>query len=190
MTLAVPRSATQAEHALSHDHTYKGTSASSPYGSGSRTRKKSSRRPHTSAGPRDSSNEFRRELAPYEWKSPDEGHPPFDATEVIARGLSRGVIVDGGSGSGTSTRTPRSFGRKRISVVAPALSSGSSSHGSSVYSRGNTSDDTRQVEIVVDPMQVQAWEEELARIEVQSRRSSKDMLGIFKRKRVHVDTDG
>jgi hypothetical protein len=33
-------------------------------------------------------------------------------------------------------------------------------------------------------------ENELAKIEVQSRRSSMDILGIFKRKRVFVDRDG
>jgi hypothetical protein len=37
---------------------------------------------------------------------------------------------------------------------------------------------------------MQAIENELARIDVQSRRSSIDILGIFKRKRVFGDRDG
>lgn len=127
------------------------------------------RRPHTSAGPRDKSNEFQRELAPYERKRPDEEHP-FNDDEVMARGIPNGVVDGGGGGSGTPSTTPNSLGRKRMSV-SPVLTSNTSTPA------------TRAVEIVMDPNQVRAWEEELLRIEVQSRRSSRDMLGVFKRKR-------
>jgi len=42
----------------------------------------------------------------------------------------------------------------------------------------------------LDKKQVRAWEAELARIESASRRSSIDMFGIFKRKRVALTRDG
>ena len=153
-------------HESTSVHPVKKPAASSPYGP---KKKKSMRRPHTSAGPRDKSNEFQRELVPYERKRPDKEHP-FNDDEVAARGIPNGV-VDGGTPLATN-----SLGGKRMSM-APVLKPNTSTSAS-----GNNYD-TRTVEIVMDPHKVRAWEEELLRIEVQSRRSSRDMLGVFKRKR-------
>ena len=149
------------EHSSTSAHPVKKSAASSPYGP---KNKKSMRRPHTSAGPRDKSSEFQRELIPYERKRPNEEHP-FNDEEV--RRIPNGAVEQAKTNS---------LGGKRMSV-APVLTP-----NASTPANGNNHD-TRAVEIVMDPNMVRAWEEELLRIEVQSRRSSRDMLGVFKRKR-------
>ena len=151
------------EHSSTSAHPVKKSAASSPYGP---KNKKSMRRPHTSAGPRDKSSEFQRELIPYERKRPNEEHP-FNDEEV--RRIPNGVVER------AKIATTNSLEGKRMSV-APVLTPNASTPANGNY-------DARAVEIVMDPHKVRAWEEELLRIEVQSRRSSRDMLGVFKRKR-------
>lgn len=118
--------------------------------------------------------------SPYERERqrPDEEHP-FNPTEVSHTPQPLCVAVN----LNTSDRLPpTAYTRKR--AVAPSLSSAnsSSSQGQSIIS-----DESERS--TLDLKQVRAWEQELARIEMASRRSSIDMFGIFKRKRVALMRD-
>jgi hypothetical protein len=138
---------------------------------------------------------------PFERLQPDQGQPlrpevvvvagpvevvPSPAEEVVADGIHLAVDMDqsGDGGSVTPTTPPSSFGWKKI--VAPALSVTTSFQNSSLRSRDNVSDDGRMFEPHIDQSQIRAWEEEVARIEGQGRRTSKDIFSIFKRKRVYA----
>ena len=124
---------------------------SSPLPAG-RPRMKSSRRPHTSAGPRDTSNlPFRSEFELHE-RSTDLDDRIFPPTNLLPKKprSARPVLRD----SYTPTKT--------YTVV---------------HHDGNN-------HIIFQPISldhVRDWEEELARIELRSRRSSADMLGFRKR---------
>ena len=147
---------------------------------------KKARRPHTSAGPSDSkASEFRLVSSPYERERqrPDEEHP-FNPTEVTRKGMPLRVAVNlepSTSDSGSLSSPPSAFTRKR--TAAPTMSSASST------SQSQTSGDESE-RSTLDKKQVHAWEAELARIESASWRSSIDMFGIFKRKRVALTRDG
>lgn len=155
---------------------------SKPYGT--KPKKKSHRRPHTSAGPSDKSNEFRIQPNTFERLKPG---PTGSSGEVVPDERPLGVVVDGSGVEETPAATPSYFGWKRI--VAPALSVTTSFNGAILRGQDNVSDDERLPEPRVDQSHVRAWEEELVKIEVQSRRSSKDLLSIFKRKKVRVVRD-
>lgn len=152
--------------------------------------KKSHRRPHTSAGPSNSSNEFRRmDAAPYERKRPDqEQHTDEEkvsnSSEITVRGPLR-VAIETRTVDRMGSISPTTSTRKRT-IIAPAMSGSTSSNSGSTKVGSESSDDGSLPESSLDPNQVRAWEEELARIESRSRRSSKDMFSIFKRKRVHT----
>jgi hypothetical protein len=144
--------------------------------------KKAPRRPHTSAGPRDNMNEFRRDANLYERKRPDHRYTSgvIDSSEVV---------VDGGGGVSAFTTVFSSFVRKR--TVTPRLLPSGSSSSSSLHDREDANVDLHLPEAASDsrPRAMQA-EAELSRVEVQNRRSSKDILGYFKRKRILADRDG
>jgi hypothetical protein len=127
------------------------------------------------------SNDFRMQSNPFERPKLNE-ELVCNPGAVVADERRLGVAVDGGGDGATPAATPRAFGWKRI--VAPALSVTTSFHGVALRGQDNVSDDERLPEPRIDQSDVRAWEEELAKIEVQSRRSSKDLLSIFKRKRV------
>jgi hypothetical protein len=177
-----PQSASQVEDSR---HPIRSSLVSTPYGT--KRKKKSHRRPHTSAGPSDSSNDFRIQPGPFERLKPDEERS-CSPDKVVADDVPVVVAGDNSGNGETSTTPPSSFGWKRI--MAPALSVTTSFPGS-LRIRDNVNDsDGKLFEPQIDRSQIRAWEEELARIEIQSRRSSKDIFSIFKRKRVHVARDG
>ncbi|KAK0210606.1 hypothetical protein DFS33DRAFT_1294294 [Desarmillaria ectypa] len=121
------------------------------------------RRPHTSAGPRDM-------LAKFSVSRPPE-REPVPSLEVFKRiKYHRPGTMDSGSRNGGQyLYTPRMS-------VAPSGSS-TSSGTSSMTSITSSSSSCRSVE------EVREWEQELARIELQSRRSS-DLVGFaYKRNR-------
>ncbi|KAF8447917.1 hypothetical protein L210DRAFT_3527503 [Boletus edulis BED1] len=154
-------------------HSHKISTASSPYPGRNSSMSKVSRRPHTSAGPRD-------------WPSRLDT-PTYEGSQNYANRLA----VPPRPETAHPTRFPKSptsrgFFRQR-SVEAPRPGSGSSgghlsaessqhhSHGSLLFERVNLVD-------------VQAWEQELARIESASQRNSADMLGIVsQRKKASVE---
>ena len=163
---------------------------STPYGP--KPKKKSHRRPHTSAGPSDKSNEFRIQPSTFERLKPEEGDvrsPDARNPDVAVADNIRLVAADDSGNSGTSPTPPSSFGWKKI--VAPALSVTTSFHGVTLRNRDIVSDDGRLFEPApIDQSQIRAWEEEVARIESQSRRTGKDIFSMFKRKRMHVAREG
>ncbi|KAI0670567.1 hypothetical protein C8Q78DRAFT_975530 [Trametes maxima] len=136
------------------------TSSHAP--SSSKPRKKTSRRPHTSAGPSDKSN------FPYAKAPPPEvglrSNPDHDATatrsSASSSSTSQGQSLMGKrlreSGLGESMLYAEERERKeRVKSAVPGSRLG------------------------LEHDQVRAWEEELARIELQSRRSSAGMLGSW-----------
>ncbi|KAG7452653.1 uncharacterized protein BT62DRAFT_989758 [Guyanagaster necrorhizus] len=120
------------------------------------------RRPHTSAGPRDM-------LAKFSVSRPPE-REPVPSLEVFKRiKYYRPGTVDSGRSGGQYLYAPRMS-------VAPSGSS-TSSGTSSMTSITSSSSSCRSLE------EVREWEQELMRIEVQSRRSS-DLIGFaYKRNR-------
>lgn len=116
-----------------------------------RSRVKSSRRPHTSAGPRDTSNL----LFLQEFELQDRTTDPSDRVFRSAGQLSKI--------SSTRLLLQDSHASVKTRTVVP--------HD------GNS-------QVIFQPISldhVRDWEEELARIEMRSRRSSADMLGLRKR---------
>jgi hypothetical protein len=116
---------------------------------------------------------------PFERLKPDEG-PVRHPDKVVAGDVNMGAVDRSGN---DGTTPPSSFGWKRI--VGPALSVTTSFQIGSPRGRDSASDDRRLFEPRADQSQVRAWEDDL-----QSRRSSKDIFSIFKRKRVNVARDG
>lgn len=118
----------------------------------------------------------------YERKRPDHLYP----SDVIG---SSDVAVDGGGGVSAFTTVFSSFVRKR--TATPRLCPSGSSSSSSLHGREDANVGLHLPEAISDsrPRAMQT-EAELSRIEVQNRRSSKDILGYFKRKRVLADRDG
>jgi len=117
-----------------------------------RPRMKPSRRPHTSAGPRDTSNLPFHSGFEFEERSINLGDRIFPATTPLPKKTSptRPVLWD--PPTSAKTRTV-------------------------IHHDGNN-------QVIFQPISlahVRDWEEELARIELRSRRSSADMLGFRKR---------
>jgi len=125
-------------------------------------------------------NEFRRDANLYERKRPDHRY----TSDVID---SSEVVVDGGGGVSAFTTVFSSFVRKR--TVTPRLLRSGSSSSSSLHGREDANVDLHLSETASDS-RPRAMQAELSRVEVQSRRSSKDILGYFKRKRILADRDG
>ncbi|KAH0830609.1 hypothetical protein J3R83DRAFT_2064 [Lanmaoa asiatica] len=156
-------------------HCHRISTASSPYPGGNSSTPNVSRRPHTSAGPRDWPSALdRREFFQNQSdrfavsQRPETTHPTrFPKYSPSSRGFFRQRSIEPprlGSSSSVS-----SGGHLTVD------SSQHHSHGSLLFERTNLGD-------------VRAWEQELARIESASRRNSIDMLGFLsRRKKVGVE---
>ncbi|OAX36607.1 hypothetical protein K503DRAFT_772352 [Rhizopogon vinicolor AM-OR11-026] len=140
-TSITPEGNHELEESLGHVHNF--SSASSPHPGSKSYKIKSTRRPHTSAGPRDKPH-------PYESRGYELLHSHNSRTAVPMR-------------PGTTTT-----GR----VTRGAFSTRGSSEGA----------DSLLLE-KVGQMEMRAWEEELARIELVSRRSTADMMGVVSQRR-------
>lgn len=158
-------------------HIHKISTASSPYPGGSNGMSRVSRRPHTSAGPRDWPGSLdTRTYENLENQTSRLAVPPRPETCHATR-------------SPKSLQSARSFFRTRL-VEPPRLGS-----SSSVSSGGHLTAESSQHHSPgsllferVNLVDVQAWEQELARIESASRRNSADMLGFLSlRKKAGVE---
>lgn len=149
---------------------FKTSSVSAPYPSSSSSSKlkATARRPHTSAGPRDNSCHLSGARAEGVFaRSRDDRGQELETEEPADSSRKRRATRPESSQSETKTR---SF------IFSPRMSftpSGSSHNTSSAASTSDVS--SSSLGSLSDEMK--AWEEELARIEIQSRRSS-DMLGF------------
>jgi hypothetical protein len=121
--------------------------------------------------------------SPFERLKPENGA----TSSPVVDDVPMGVVTDSSGADEIPTTPPSSFGWKRI---VPALSVTTGFQIGSPRSRDNVNDDRRLFDPRVDQPQGRVWDDELARIELQNRRSSKDIFSIFKRKRVHVARDG
>jgi hypothetical protein len=137
-----------------HGHTNR---MSTPYGM--KPKKKSNRRPHTSAGPSDMSNEFRMQPNPFERLKPEN----TAVSNSVVDNAPMGVVPDCSGDGGIPTTPPSSFGWKKI--VAPALSVTTGFQMGSPRSRDNVNDDRRLFDSRVDQPQTRGWDDELTRIE-------------------------
>ncbi|KAG9318527.1 hypothetical protein JVU11DRAFT_618 [Chiua virens] len=150
-------------------HNYKISTASSPYPGANNSMPKMSRRPHTSAGPRDLPS--RPEARTYENFKNQSNRPVVPPRPETAHPM----------------RSPRpppssrsSFFRQRI-VEPSRLGSSSSMNSSGHFSIESSSQHHSHGSLLferVNLVDVQAWEQELARIESTSRRNSASMLGF------------
>ncbi|KAG1756451.1 uncharacterized protein EDB91DRAFT_1092736 [Suillus paluster] len=160
------------EPEISLEHIHKISSASSPQ-SGSKYNVKSTRRPHTSAGPRDT---------PHGYDS--RGYNPLqNHSNRLAVPLRPETAYH--SGPTTDGRVTRgAFNQKW--VEAPRLG-GSSTNVSSedVHSSMPGSPPRAEGSLLFEVGQVEmrAWEEELARIELVSRKSTADMMDFVSQRR-------
>lgn len=158
-------------------HIHKISTASSPYPGGNSSMSKVSRRPHTSAGPRD-------------WGSLDT-----QTYETFQNQTSRFALVPPRPETAHPTRFPKSshnsrgFFRQRS--VEPLRSGSSSTISSGGHLTAESSQHHSRGSLLferVNLVDVQAWEEELARIESASRRNSADILGLLsQRKKASVE---
>ncbi|KAG1754429.1 hypothetical protein EDB19DRAFT_1666409 [Suillus lakei] len=158
------------EPEISLVHTHKFSSVSSPQ-SGSKYKLKSMRRPHTSAGPRDT---------PHGYDSRDPLHNHSNRHPVPLR------PETAYSGPATNGRgTHGAFNQKW--VEAPRLGHSSSS-ASSEGAHSATPESAARAEgsllfEKVGQVEMRAWEEELARIELVSRRSTAHMMDFVSQRR-------
>ncbi|EGN95480.1 hypothetical protein SERLA73DRAFT_186514 [Serpula lacrymans var. lacrymans S7.3] len=162
----------------SEGHGYKLSSASSPYPN-SKPKGRNMRRPHTSAGPRDKPTGFH--MRAYE---------PLQGENQLVVPMRPETALP------SSTNANRSFSRGAFGqkwLVAPRMESSSTSASSSVETGFSVMESAEHNEDSllfgrVNQLEVRAWEEELARIESVSRRTSADMMGLaYKRKRTNVE---
>lgn len=154
------------------EHKHKMSSASSPF-PGGKAKPPTPRRPHTSAGPRDTPCGL----------GADAGFARMQDADGTCRRRRAGTRPESAEGGAPAKRA---FGQRWL--VAPRMGAQHSA-GTSATSSGAPSPTgsigAGEGARAVDQGQVRAWEEELARIELQSRRSTADMLGFAcKRKRV------
>ncbi|KAF7338439.1 hypothetical protein MVEN_02069800 [Mycena venus] len=166
----LPASASRAEHRVS--------SSTSHYSSGSPS-SKPPRRPHTSAGPRDKSRTGVGSVSASDAETKDtERRDPFRRR--------RGTRPDTGNGAGADAEIAASHrdGSKSYSrapsapltVTTTLVDSGSASSTSLSTSTSSSSVDSNPSD------EMREWEEELARIEMRSRRSS-DLVGFANKRR-------
>ncbi|KAG2061664.1 hypothetical protein BDR06DRAFT_925578 [Suillus hirtellus] len=162
----------KAEHEISNGHTHKFFSVPSPQ-PGSKYKLKSVRRPHTSAGPRDTPHGY--DPQGYNHLHNHNNRHPVPLRPETAY-----------SGPTTNRRSSRgAFNQKW--VEAPRLghsSSGASSEGAhSTIPEGATGAEGSLLFEKVGQVEMRAWEEELARIELVSRRSTADMMDFVSQRR-------
>jgi len=160
------------EHEMSHGHTHKFASVPSPQ-SGSKYKPKSIRRPHTSAGPRDT---------PHGYDS--RGYNPLhNHSNRHPVPLRPETAYSGPTTNGRDTRG--AFNQKW--VEAPRLghsSSSASSEGAQLPTPESAARaDGSLLFEKVGQVEMRAWEEELARIELASRRSTADMMDFVSQRR-------
>ncbi|KAG6335153.1 hypothetical protein ID866_3937 [Astraeus odoratus] len=153
-------------------HTYKFSSASAPHPQNEvRPKAKRTRRPHTSAGPRDK---------PEGLFSMQNYEPVPSTTQLVTASL-RPETAHPTPTTAISRRSSR-YNLRQIWPEVPRLGLRSSSNDSSP--EGAKHCDSAHVRERMDQVDVRAWEEELARIEVASRKSSAGMFSfITQRKR-------
>ncbi|KAG2158446.1 uncharacterized protein EDB93DRAFT_670069 [Suillus bovinus] len=162
--------APKGEHEISNGHTHKFSSLSSPQ-SGSKYKLKSIRRPHTSAGPRDT---------PHGSRGYNHLHNHSNRHPVPLRPET--------AYSGPTTNERSTHGAfKQKWVEAPRLghsSSSASSEGAhSATPEGSVRAESSLLFEKVGQVEMRAWEEELARIELVSRRSTADMMDFVSQRR-------
>ncbi|KIJ69345.1 hypothetical protein HYDPIDRAFT_105943 [Hydnomerulius pinastri MD-312] len=153
-------------------HVSKFSSASAPYPSSSGQKAKTSRRPHTSAGPRDKPGGF-----------DSRGHQPL-------RNQSNQLSVPLRPETAYPTPLPNNSQNSRGIfrqkwVEAPRLGSSSSMSSGGHFTLAESSQHSEGSLLFeqVDQVEVQAWEAELARIECASRRSSADMMSFVSQRK-------
>ena len=153
--------------AFSPEHGHKFSTASSPYPAGNRNTPQVPRRPHTSAGPQD-------------WSSRLDSR----IRESILNQSNR-LTIPPRPETAHPTRFPRPppsprFFRQK-SVEALRLGSSSSSRSSGQLSAESSQHHTHGSLLLetVNLLDMQAWEQELARIETASQRNSACMLGFL-----------
>ncbi|KAG2157425.1 hypothetical protein DEU56DRAFT_721884 [Suillus clintonianus] len=159
------------EPEISLEHKHKFSSASSPQ-PGSKYKLKSTRRPHTSAGPRDTPHG-------YDSRGYDPLHDHSNRLPVPLR------PETAYSGPATKRGSRSVFNQKW--VEAPRLGHSSTSvssegaHSAIPESAGRAEGSLLFEK--VGQVEMRAWEEELARIELVSRRSTADMMGFVSQRR-------
>lgn len=156
------------EHEISHGYTHKISSASSPQ-SGSKC-KLTIRRPHTSAGPRDTPHG-------YDARGYNPLHNHGNRHPVPLRPE---TAYSGPATNGRSTRG--AFNQKWVEAPRLGHSSSSASSEGAHSPTPARADDSLLFE-KVGQVEMRAWEEELARIEVVSRRSTADMMDFVSQRR-------
>jgi len=139
--LNIPKANHEFEESLGHSHKF--SSASFPH-PGSKGKVKSTRRPHTSAGPRDKPH-------PYDSRGYELLHSHNSRVTVPIRPATNGRVTRG-------------------AFTAHASSEEAHPESSSLLEK-------------VGQVEMRAWEEELARIESASRRSTADMMGVVSQRR-------
>ncbi|KAF9227867.1 hypothetical protein BS17DRAFT_409619 [Gyrodon lividus] len=151
-------------HVTSPAHTHKISTLSSPYPDRNSHKSKPSRRPHTSAGPRDRPDGF--DTTAYEHHRNQGNRLPVPLRPETAH-------------------PTRPLNPLQKWVEAPRLGSSSSTSSGGHPTIGESSQHSRGNLLLerVNQVEVQAWEEELARIESASRRSSADMLGFVSQRK-------
>lgn len=149
-----PKGSHELEESLGHAHKF--SSASSPHTGSNPYKVKSMRRPYTSAGPRDKPH-------PYD----SRGH------ELLHSHNSR-VSIPVRPGT-TYHKTDERVARGSFNQDTPRPSTNVSSEGSHT--------ERKLLLEKVGQVEMRAWEEELARIELASRRSTADMMGLVSQRR-------
>ncbi|KAI6022709.1 hypothetical protein EDC04DRAFT_2900670 [Pisolithus marmoratus] len=146
-------------------HTYKFSSASVPHAQNDNNKAKRTRRPHTSAGPRDKSDGF------------------------VARNYKPDSRTSQPSSVSTGARSPtsgssRSCWRHKWPEV-PRLGSRSSSNPGDHDNSKEISqcDPGGRVREHMDQVEILAWEEELARVESASQKGTTNILGLISRRK-------
>lgn len=152
------------------EHTHKASSVSSQYPTGVKA-KSVSRRPHTSAGPRDKTHNFTMPRSGVQSQVVMAGEDDEHQGAMFRRWKTARAEP---AASDSSKNVLGYFFPPRI-AVRPSESSSSTSITASM-STSSVSDSSQ------DSDDVREWEAELAQIEVRSRRSS-DMLGFFTKKK-------
>ncbi|KAF8921458.1 hypothetical protein CPB85DRAFT_1428441 [Mucidula mucida] len=146
-----PTQASTSQRPVSRPADPSSSSASTSVVRPSTSKPKTPRRPHTSAGPRDMATKF-------------------EVSADQRRKFSRPGTMETGSGGAGPIRT-------RDSMYAPRMTSGPSGGSTSSASSNSMTSGTSASSASRGSADIREWEQELARIELQSRRSS-DLLGF------------
>lgn len=159
---------------------------------GSKPRKKTPRRPHTSAGPRDKSNfAFSAPAAIGLRSEPDHGDTPSTSSSRASESSTSSANCHSSSAAKRLRET--GLGESMLYAVDRVRGKSRSRDGDARRDRvaedgGREEERDRRerlkktgfgLQLGLEVEQVRAWEEELARIELQSRRSSVGMFGAL-----------